>query len=245
MNKNIHTLIIGDEILSGKRKDKHLSILINKLNDKNLSLNGASYIGDNEVDIIKIIKENKNNILFSFGGIGATPDDKTRHAAAKAHDLELHRHEEAKALIEKQFGEEAYPNRILMADLPKHVKLIPNEINNIPGFSIDHHHFMPGFPEMAWPMIDWILKNYYGLLMAQKKIFDQSIWIDDRSESTLIDLMNKIEQKFQHINIYSLPKMTPKKTIEFGIKGDENEVTKAMIFLKNFLDENKIKWRNN
>ena len=245
MNKNIHTLIIGDEILSGKRKDKHLSILINKLNDKNLSLNGASYIGDNEVDIIKIIKENKNNILFSFGGIGATPDDKTRHAAAKAHDLELHRHEEAKALIEKQFGEEAYPNRILMADLPKHVKLIPNEINNIPGFSIDHHHFMPGFPEMAWPMIDWILKNYYGLLMAQKKIFDQSIWIDVRSESTLIDLMNKIEQKFQHINIYSLPKMTPKKTIEFGIKGDENEVTKAMIFLKNFLDENKIKWRNN
>ena len=169
MNKNIHTLIIGDEILSGKRKDKHLSILISKLNDKNLSLNGASYIGDNEVDIIKIIKENKNNILFSFGGIGATPDDKTRHAAAKAHDLELHRHEEAKALIEKQFGEEAYPNRILMADLPKHVKLIPNEINNIPGFSIDHHHFMPGFPEMAWPMIDWILKNYYGLLMAQKK----------------------------------------------------------------------------
>lgn len=245
MKKNIHTLIIGDEILSGKRKDKHLSILINKLNDKNLSLNGASYIGDNEVDIIKIIKENKNNILFSFGGIGATPDDKTRHAAAKAHDLELHRHEEAKALIEKQFGEEAYPNRILMADLPKHVKLIPNEINNIPGFSIDHHHFMPGFPEMAWPMIDWILKNYYGLLMAQKKIFDQSIWIDDRSESTLIGLMNKIEQKFQHINIYSLPKMTPKKTIEFGIKGDENEVTKAMIFLKNFLDENKIKWRNN
>ena len=245
MNKNIHTLIIGDEILSGKRKDKHLSILINKLNDKNLSLNGASYIGDNEVDIIKIIKENKNNILFSFGGIGATPDDKTRYAAAKAHDLELHRHEEAKALIEKQFGEEAYPNRILMADLPKHVKLIPNEINNIPGFSIDHHHFMPGFPEMAWPMIDWILKNYYGLLMAQKKIFDQSIWIDDRSESTLIGLMNKIEQKFQHINIYSLPKMTPKKTIEFGIKGDENEVTKAMIFLKNFLDENKIKWRNN
>ena len=245
MNKNIHTLIIGDEILSGKRKDKHLSILISNLNDKNLSLNGASYIGDNEVDIIKIIKENKNNILFSFGGIGATPDDKTRHAAAKAHDLELHRHEEAKALIEKQFGEEAYPNRILMADLPKHVKLIPNEINNIPGFSIDHHHFMPGFPEMAWPMIDWILKNYYGLLMAQKKIFDQSIWIDDKSESTLIDLMNKIEQKFQHINIYSLPKMAPKKTIEFGIKGDENEVTKAMIFLKNFLDENKIKWRNN
>ena len=185
------------------------------------------------------------DVVFSFGGIGATPDDKTRHAAAKAHDLELHRHEEAKALIEKQFGEEAYPNRILMADLPKHVKLIPNEINNIPGFSIDHHHFMPGFPEMAWPMIDWILKNYYGLLMAQKKIFDQSIWIDDRSESTLIGLMNKIEQKFQHINIYSLPKMTPKKTIEFGIKGDENEVTKAMIFLKNFLDENKIKWRNN
>lgn len=244
MKKNIQALIIGDEILSGKRKDKHLSFLIKKLKEKNLVLSGANFISDNEKDIIKIIKRNKKNIIFSFGGIGATPDDKTRLSASKAHDLHISRHIEAVKLIKKQFGKEAYPKRILMADLPSKAKLIPNTVNNIPGFSIGDHHFMPGFPEMAWPMIDWILSEHYNFFQNEKKIFDQSIWINDRSESTLIDLMYQIEKKFKLIKIYSLPKINPKKTIEFGIKGEKNEVCEAMKFLKKILDEKEIKWEN-
>lgn len=242
MVKSIHALIIGDEILSGKREDKHLSYLIKKLNENNLLLNSASYVGDNSNDIVKKIQENKDKIVFAFGGIGATPDDKTRQAAATANDIKLVKHSEAVVLIENQFGADAYPKRILMANLPFKAKLIPNEINNIPGFSISDHHFMPGFPEMAWPMINWIIENYYKNL-SRKKISDQSIWIDDTSESNLIDLMNEIEEKFQFISIYSLPKIFPKKMIEFGIKGDEKEVTVAMEYLKENLNAKKIKWR--
>ena len=103
MVKSIHALIIGDEILSGKREDKHLSYLIKKLNENNLLLNSASYVGDNSNDIVKKIQENKDKIVFAFGGIGATPDDKTRQAAATANDIKLVKHSEAVVLIENQF----------------------------------------------------------------------------------------------------------------------------------------------
>ncbi len=148
-------LIIGDEILSGKRQDKHFEFLQKTLKKYGLSLSWVKYIQDNSKDIIQSIQESikPDTVIFSFGGIGATPDDFTRQAAAEAFDLKLARNEEALKLIEEQFGEGAYPKRVLMADIPQEAFLIPNEINKIPGFKINHHHFLPGFPEMAWPMV--------------------------------------------------------------------------------------------
>ena len=170
MKKEIHALIIGDEILSGKRKDKHLTHLIETLKKHNFHISRADYISDDTEEIKKTLEQKKGVIVFCFGGIGATPDDCTRSAAALAHKKLLIRHPEAKVLIEKQFGEEAYPKRILMADLPEEASLIPNSVNNIPGFFINQHFFMPGFPEMAWPMIDWVLKNHLSKTEKIKKI---------------------------------------------------------------------------
>ncbi len=243
--KPIHALIIGDEILSGKRQDKHLTYLINMLKKFNFMLAGANYVGDSEEDIKQCIFNKKDCILFSFGGIGATPDDRTRQAAASANNIVIERHPEAIALIEKQFGKDAYPKRVLMGELPKNAKLIPNTINNIPGFSLHDHHFMPGFPEMAWPMIEWVINHYYLEFSKEKTTDDQSLWIDDRSESTLIDLMRSIEKQFTDVRIYSLPKLSPNKTLEFGIKGDKQQVKNAMLFLKNYLLDEKISWREN
>ncbi|MFM8491755.1 MAG: competence/damage-inducible protein A, partial [Candidatus Methylopumilus sp.] len=143
-------LIIGDEILSGKRQDKHFEFLQKTLKKYKLSLSWVKYIQDDSKSIIQSIKESTNSktIVFSFGGIGATPDDFTRQAAAEAFDLQLIRNNEAVKLIEEHFGDEAYPKRVLMADIPDSALLIPNEINKIPGFKINHHHFLPGFPEM-------------------------------------------------------------------------------------------------
>ena len=183
-------------------------------------------------------------IVFCFGGIGATPDDCTRSAAAQAHKKLLIRHPEAKVLIEKKFGEEAYPKRILMADLPEEASLIPNPINNIPGFFINQHFFMPGFPEMAWPMIDWVLKNNLSKTERSKKYEDYSIWLDNVSESSLIDLMDLTQSKHQRIKIYSLPKMHPKKMLELGVRGEEGYVKDALNFIKDNLDKMKISWRN-
>lgn len=223
-------LIIGDEILSGKRQDKHFEYLQKTLKKYELSLSWVKYIQDDSKDIIRSIKESLKlgTVVFSFGGIGATPDDFTRQSAAKAFKLKLTKNIEAVKYIEEQFGEEAYPKRILMADIPEGALLIPNEINKIPGFKINNHHFLPGFPEMAWPMVEWILKTYYQQLLNQNDFAEASIWINDVSESKLIDLMNKIVKKYPEIKLFSLPKLNPIKTIELGVKGPSKVVKEAI-----------------
>jgi len=244
IKKEIHALIIGDEILSGKRKDKHLTHLIEALKRHNFHISRADYISDDTQEIKKTLEQKKGVIVFCFGGIGATPDDCTRSAAALAHKKSLSCHPDAKVLIEKQFGEDAYPKRILMADLPEECSLIPNSINNIPGFFINQHFFMPGFPEMAWPMIDWVIENNLLKTEKSKKFEDYSIWLDNVSESSLIDLMDLTQSKYQRIKIYSLPKMHPKKMLELGVRGDEEYVKEALNFIKDNLIKMNISWRD-
>jgi len=225
------TLIIGDEILSGKRQDKHFEYLKKTLKKYGLSLSWVKYIQDDSKDIIQSIKESikSNTVVFSFGGIGATPDDFTRQSAADAFNLQLTRNDEAVKLIEDQFGEGAYPKRVLMADIPEGALLIPNEINKIPGFKINNYHFLPGFPEMAWPMVEWILNTHYQQLLNQNDFAEASIWINDVSESKLIDLMNDIVKKYPEIKLFSLPKLKPIKTIELGVKGPSKLVDEALL----------------
>ena len=146
-DNEIHLVIIGDEILSGKREDKHFKKALDVTKQNNYVIKSVSYLPDSEHEIQSKIENLKGKIVFCFGGIGATPDDHTRSSAAKAHQKALKRHTDAAKLIEDKFGKEAYPKRILMADLPDGSELIPNEINMIPGFYINKNFFMPGFPE--------------------------------------------------------------------------------------------------
>lgn len=237
-------LIIGDEILSGKRQDKHFEFLRKTLKKYGLSLSWVKYIQDNSIDIIKSIKESikPDTVIFSFGGIGATPDDFTRQAAAEAFDLQLTKNDEALRLIEDQFGDEAHPKRVLMANIPQKALLIPNEINKIPGFKINHHHFLPGFPEMAWPMVEWVLNTHYQGLLNQNDFTEASIWINDVSESKLIDLMNEIVRKYPEIKLFSLPKLTPVKTIEIGVKGSSKLVNQAILEIQDKIVNLGYEW---
>jgi len=234
-DNEIHLVIIGDEILSGKREDKHFKKALDVTKQNNYVIKSVSYLPDCEHEIQSKIENLKDKIVFCFGGIGATPDDHTRSSAAKAHQKALKRHTDAAKLIEDKFGKEAYPKRILMADLPDGSELIPNEINMIPGFYINKKFFMPGFPEMAWPMMEWVFKN--KLPQSNKIEFDRSIIIPDIAESLLIDLMNQIENDFPLVKMYSLPKITPQRQVEFGIKGDKEQVLSAMEVVKKYVKE--------
>jgi len=154
--QNIGIYIIGDEILSGKRQDAHLSKVISLLSTRGLQLSWANYLGDIPAQITSSLKASmaRGDIVFSFGGIGATPDDYTRQCAADAAGVPIERHAGAVAEIEAQYGEGAYPKRVLMADFPQGCELIPNPINRVAGFSIHQHYFVPGFPQMAHPMVE-------------------------------------------------------------------------------------------
>ena len=140
-------LLIGDELLSGLRQDKHLAQVLGFLKARGLPLAWVRMVGDDWDLLVDTLKQTfaTPEIVFSFGGIGATPDDLTRQAAAAATHTRIVRHPQAVALIEKRFGADAYPNRIRMGELPDGCTLIPNPINQMPGFKLYNHHFVPGF----------------------------------------------------------------------------------------------------
>ncbi|MFW6020700.1 MAG: competence/damage-inducible protein A [Guyparkeria sp.] len=151
----IGVVVIGDEILSGRRQDRHLAAVTERLAARGLVVDWAQFLPDREITIVDLLRRSRADgaTVFSFGGIGATPDDLTRACAATAFGRPLVRHPEAAALIEAQFGEEAYPTRIRMAELPEGATLVPNPFNRVPGFAVERHFFLPGFPEMAHAML--------------------------------------------------------------------------------------------
>jgi molybdopterin-biosynthesis enzyme MoeA-like protein len=226
--------IIGDEILSGKRQDAHLNKVIALLSARGLPLSWAYFISDTPDEITRHLKHSmtRGDVVFSFGGIGATPDDHTRQCAAEAAGVPIERHAGAVANIEARYGEGAYPKRVLMADFPKGCELIPNPINQVAGFSINRHYFVPGFPEMAHPMIEWVLENYYSHLFHTLDYLEQAIVVTEAGESDLIDLMNQMLAQYPMLKLFSLPRTNQRRTTEVGMKGESLLVRQAMLDLK-------------
>ena len=199
------TLIIGTEILNRRRTDKHFDFVTQALGEKGHKLSGSFIIEDDPaliVQTIKFIASQPNPILFSFGGIGSTPDDYTRKCAAIAlRDGQLPVHEEAKKIIEEKLGNDAYPHPIRMAELPKGAKLLPNPVNKMPAFSLEERYFfMPGFPEMSHPMVEEILEK----LLPKKQVFYRHTLTALCKENVFIEVM---EQMPKEVEFSSLPKL--------------------------------------
>jgi molybdopterin-biosynthesis enzyme MoeA-like protein len=243
--QNFGIYIIGDEILSGKREDKHLTQAISILKARGLQLGWAEYLGDDPARMVASFKRSfaTYDVVFSFGGIGATPDDYTRQAAADALNVPIVRHAAAVAEIIAQFGEDgAYPKRVIMADFPQGAALIPNPVNRVAGFSVKSHYFVPGFPAMAWPMMEWVLDTHYSHLFHQTDYLEQSIIVIDGIESKLIDLMNAVITQFD-VKVFSLPKLKPNPHVELGAKGAPDKVLLAMDALKSGVEKLNFTWR--
>jgi len=230
----IGALIIGDEILSGKRKDGHLAQVITTLAARGLALDWARYEGDDRDRLTAVLRETfaSGDIVFSFGGVGATPDDHTRQAAAAALAVPLARHPEAVAALEAQFGAAAYPNRVLMAEFPQGASIIPNPFNRVASFSVGDHHFFPGFPQMAWPMLDWVLETRYAKLAAPPS-GERAIIVHGAGESQLLPLMNDCVARYPRLKLFSLPTLLPEggRRIELGVRGDVASLDDALAYL--------------
>lgn len=231
MNRRIGLIIIGDEILSSKRQDKHLFQANSLLKPRGLSVSWVRMVGDEADLLVETFRQSfqSGDIVFCFGGIGATPDDRTRQSAAKSLDLPIERHAEAVAEIEAQFGEEAYPQRIHMAEYPKGAEIIPNFFNRVPGFSINEHYFMPGFPIMAKPMMEWVLNTYYQALTQPVKV-EKAIRLIGGQESEWVSFMESFEKNFPGLRLFSLPTIADNgdRSIELGIEGVEEEAGKGL-----------------
>lgn len=232
--------IIGDELLVGKRQDKHLPFLIEALAKRGLRLSWAHYLGDEPELITEALARSfsSSDIVFSFGGIGATPDDHTRQCAAAALGVGLRLHPEAEREIRARFGAETTPARLQMGEFPEGSTVIPNPFNRIPGFAFRGHHFVPGFPQMAWPMVEWVLDTKYRALFDRQKWSEASILVYEAGESQLIPAMEAVGSQFPGVKVFSLPSMGDdgsRRHVELGVRGDPAQVAPAMALLRSLV----------
>lgn len=227
---SIGVLIIGDEILLGRRRDLHFSRMVEILAARGLQMSWCTIIGDQEEALVDFFRRSmsEGGLVFSFGGIGATPDDLTRASVARALGVELVRHPEAVSELEKQYGEDAYPQRIKMAELPQGSRIIPNPVNHIPGFSIGNHHFVPGFPQMSWPMVEWVLDTYYSDTFPKEAPLLKELRILEAREGSLISVMNCIVAEYPEVKLSSLPYYDDETFyVDMGLIGPPDEVRSA------------------
>lgn len=241
----IGLIIIGDEILSGKRADKHLPKTIDFLKARGLALDYADYVGDSPERITATLRRAfaSGDLVFSCGGIGATPDDHTRQCAARALGLDLVLHPQAAAMIRERMQDVALEqglvyepdrpdnlHRLNMGLFPAGAGIIPNPYNKIAGFSCGSVYFVPGFPVMAWPMMEWVLDTHYTHLFQNAAWIEQSVIVFGAMEATLTPLMETIEADFVGIKVFSLPSVDhPEygRHIELGVKGRPELVIQA------------------
>ena len=250
MSRNFGAVIIGDEILSGKRQDKHFSRLTELLGARGLRLSWVEYLGDDRERLAATFRRTMaaGDVVFYCGGIGNTPDDHTRQAAAVALGVGLELHAEAFEELKIRFaGEEVTDRRKLLVTFPQGVKMIPNPFNRIAGFMANEHYFVPGFPQMAHPMIEWALDTFYkGEFQPVADTIEKAFLLTGPTayESALLDLMERIVAAYPTLRLFSLPSLVGKerKHLELGVEGAPALVDKAMEEIRVEVDKRGISW---
>lgn len=239
---HFYAVIIGSEILNGRRDDKHFIYTRDALLKRGHTLFSSFIVKDDTTllrSIFSMIKNDPNAVMFSFGGIGSTPDDLTRQIASEIFsDGVLEPHSEFTRHISERFGDAAFPHRIQMAHLPKNAALLHNIINNMSGFYLeDRYFFMPGFPEMSHPMVEEALKKFY----PQGDIIYRKTLVAHTSENTLIHVMERLDEC---VEFSSLPMMNNgNPTVEISVASIDPNICKNsfMMFVQE-LEEKYISY---
>lgn len=245
----VRLIVIGDEILSGRRQDKHFAKIIELLGQRGMQLAGAEIVSDDQADIVAVLRRSfaTSDLVFCCGGIGATPDDRTRQAAAQALGLDLVLHPEAQRLITERCADMASrgqgsadmalpdnQQRLQMGMFPAGADIVPNPYNKIPGFFIHNHTFMPGFPVMATPMMEWTLDTRYKQYHHQVSRVEHSFLVFGIAESRITPALVALELKWPGVKAFSLPSVGDKGQahIELGVKGEPVAATQALAYLR-------------
>ena len=253
-NRAFGLVIVGDEILSGKRSDKHMPKVIELLAARGLQLAWAEYVGDEPERITATLRRAfaSGDVVFCCGGIGATPDDHTRQSAGMALGVPLELHPQAELLIRERMQDIAREqgtvyepdradniHRLNMGVFPQGARLIPNPYNKIPGFSVGDVHFVPGFPVMAWPMMEWVLDQHYSRMFHSNVSVEKSVIVFGSMEAALTPLMEQIERDHPGVKVFSLPSVDhPEygRHIDLGVKGDPILIDAAYTQLRSGLE---------
>ncbi len=134
-----------------------------------------------------------------------------------------------------EIGREVTDYALDMGRFPAGSRIIPNPYNRIPGFSRGDHHFVPGFPQMAWPMIEWVLDTCYADRFNRRPSAEAAILVWKGIESKLTPLMLKIEAEYPGLKVFSLPFLGSADVghhVELGVRGAPEQVPAAMELMR-------------
>ncbi len=202
-------LVIGDEILSGRTKDKNLGYIADWLASLGIDLKEARVVSDVEDDIVAAINalRHRYTYVFTTGGIGPTHDDITADAVAKAFGVPIRHDPQAVAILEsyfKEIGREPNEARMRMARLPEGAAMIPNSVSKAPGFRIGNVFVMAGVPRIMAAMIETIAPQ----LRQGAPVLSRSITIE-AGEGDIAGPLKQIQERYPQVTIGSYPKELP------------------------------------
>ncbi len=235
-------IIIGDEILDGRRQDLHMAHAVALMQEHNLKLAWVQVIAD-EAPLIESVLHwafAQPRPFFSCGGIGSTPDDKTRGCAARVLDLPLEHHPAGAQIIRERFEGGATAHRLEMINFPAGAELVPNPVNRVPGFSIRHGYFLPGFPSMAHPMMRWVVETRYACGPERTRY---ALLLPNAKEADLVYLMEAFILAHPQLGFSSLPRFSKQgPCVELGLSGTPDQVAAGAAELRAALEADSIAW---
>jgi molybdenum cofactor synthesis domain-containing protein len=198
-------LLIGDEVLSGRTKDKNLGFIADYLTALGIDLKEARVVADDEADIIDAVNalRARYTYVFSTGGIGPTHDDITSDCMAKAFGVEISHHHKASDILLKYFaeiGREPNEARMRMARIPHGASLIHNSVSKAPGFRLENVFVMAGVPKVMNAMMDAIAPQLSGGI----PVISKTIRFEG-GEGDIAKPLKDVQEKFPMLSLGSYP----------------------------------------
>jgi molybdenum cofactor synthesis domain-containing protein len=198
-------LVIGDEILSGRTKDKNIGVIADHLCALGIDLCEVRIVPDDEAEIVEAVNalRCRYRYVFTTGGIGPTHDDITADAIAKAFGVRIAIDQRAVAVMEPAYaakGLELTPARLRMARIPAGADLIANSVSFAPGFMISNVIVMAGVPAIMRAMLEEVTPR----LKTGLKMLSASIALA-RPEGEIAELFGEHQRQFPDVTMGSYP----------------------------------------
>lgn len=227
-------LVIGDEILSGRTKDKNIGYVAEYLTNMGIDLKEVRVVSDELDDIADAVNalRNRYTYVFTSGGIGPTHDDITADGVSQAFGLPCEHNAEALAILEKHYSKtdlEFTEARKRMARTPRGASLIDNPVSKAPGFRIENVHVMAGVPTIMQAMMDSIAPTLKGGAKILSKTVDCPI-----GEGTIGGPLGEIQENHPDTMIGSYPKFEGGNiTTQIVVRGqDDGKIDAAITDVK-------------
>ena len=210
-NPTAAIIVIGDEILSGRTKDKNIGWLAEKLSAQGIQLGEARVIADSRQVIISTVQalSAAYDLVFTSGGIGPTHDDITTEAVAAAFHVPVIRHPEAEQRLLAHYANtdlEFNAARQKMADIPETAKLIDNPLSAAPGFILGNVHVFPGVPVILQAMFEGLRNSLPGGVVMTRITVQCGT-----GEGNIASIMSTVQSRHEGVSIGSYPWFKPGK----------------------------------